>query len=359
MNQLIYQQQQNEMQQYMSRLENASRTEDDCLFVDKFPVSRDYGTPAPDELLAMQSSLGRRAAQDAGACRAASSLLAVGQINTPRDPWLAPTWACPGSRLASQSGPVPLDLFSLELVNEDDFWKLGDNVEREIFAEQFFSLEDDYVTSLESHESSGPFSPETQLVGGQMNPMYGTPSVVTNNSCYNSNEYCIAGDQVGNAFDESANQDAFLQHVFNVCNVGEPNEPAEVILPYDGMLENFEVYHTSVDQYWKKIKADQQLEFDLMSETKVTFVADANGNVVPMATVMLLVKSIQGVPCSKIMNVLLDSGGSASMISNKVLPTGATVKYESSSTLVNTLAGAVQSAGKVEVQGLHSCEGQE
>ena len=102
----------------MSRLGNASRNEED-LFVNKFPVSRDYGTPAPDELLAMQSSLGRRAAQDAGASRAVSSL-AVGQIE-PRDPWLAPKGACLRSRLASQSGPEPLDLFTLEFVSEDDF----------------------------------------------------------------------------------------------------------------------------------------------------------------------------------------------------------------------------------------------
>ena len=66
MNQLIYQQQQNEMQQYMSQLGNASRNEFD-LFANKFPVSTDYGTPNPDELLAMKSSLGGMAAQDAGA----------------------------------------------------------------------------------------------------------------------------------------------------------------------------------------------------------------------------------------------------------------------------------------------------
>ena len=89
-----------------------------------------------------------------------------------------------------------------------------------------------------------------------------------------------------------------------------------------------------------------------MSDAKVVFVTDANGNSVPMATIMMLVKSINGVPCSKIMNVLLDSGGSASMISKKVLPAGVKVTHDNSSTMIATLAGAVHSTGKVELQGL-------
>ena len=117
------------------------------------------------------------------------------------------------------------------------------------------------------------------------------------------------------------------------------------------MLENFEVFHSSVSEYLDKVQADKQMEFELLSEPQVVYVADANGRTVPMATVLMLVKSIQGVPCSKIMNVLLDSGGSASMISKKALPKGVQVDYGGKQ-IVATLAGHVESNGKVNLQGL-------
>ena len=49
---------------------------------------------------------------------------------------------------------------------------------------------------------------------------------------------------------------------------------------------------------------------------------DANGNCVPMATAYVLVKSIQGVPCSRLFKCLFDTGGTRSMAHRKVLPAG-------------------------------------
>ena len=308
-------------------------------------ITHDYGTPDPFELRTMQQGM---TAQDAGASRAVTH--AAGQ-NARASPPLAIKQSSSVTACKNDKGPVPFDLSVSELGSDDSFWMLSANAEREVFADQFFSLQDDYLNTLESYEPSSPFSPETQLMGGQFNPMFGTSSVVTNDYSYhNTDIYGFTGDYSGNAYEES--QDAFLQHVFHLCNNAEVHETPEITLPYDGMLQNFEIYHTSVQEYWDKLKADQQMEFELMSDAKVVFVTDANGNCVPMATVMMLVKSINGVPCSKIMNVLLDSGGSASMISKKVLPAGVKVTHDNSSTMIATLAGAVHSTGKVELQGL-------
>ena len=84
---------------------------------------------------------------------------------------------------------------------------------------------------------------------------------------------------------------------------------------------------------------EQQIGFEMFSEPVVAFVTDANGKIVPMATTMILVKKIQGVPCSRIMNVLFDSGGSALMINRKVLPYGVQVNHSEPGSLVSTLAG--------------------
>ena len=52
-------------------------------------------------------------------------------------------------------------------------------------------------------------------------------------------------------------------------------------------------------------------------EPVVIFVADANHKMVPMATSIIPVKKIQGVPYSQIIKVLFDSRVSTLMISKK------------------------------------------
>ena len=90
----------------------------------------------------------------------------------------------------------------------------------------------------------------------------------------------------------------------------------------------------------------------MLSEPVVTYITDANGKTVSMATTMILVKKIQGVPCSRIIKVLFDSGGSASMMSKKVIPRKVEVNHSGPTTLVSTLAGIIQLTDKVAVQGI-------
>ena len=240
-----------------------------------------------------------------------------------------------------------------------EFWKLGQNAKREIWVDQFFSLEEEYYETMSAFKPASTFHDPTQILKGQMNPSFDSRSIGTFSAFgevtttfdeASNNLYSFSGDYDGSAYEES-NQDAYLNHIYNVCSEGEDESPVQVELPYDGMLENFEVFHSSVSEYLDKVQADKQMEFELLSEPQVVYVADANGRTVPMATVMMLVKSIQGVPCSKIMNVLLDSGGSASMISKKALPKGVQVDYGGKQ-IVATLAGHVESNGKVNLQGL-------
>ena len=68
----------------------------------------------------------------------------------------------------------------------------------------------------------------------------------------------------------------------------------------------------------KKTLEDQQIKFEMLSNSVNTFVADTNEQSIPMTTTMILVKSIQGIPYSRVLKVLFNSDGSASMISRKV-----------------------------------------
>jgi len=72
---------------------------------------------------------------------------------------------------------------------------------------------------------------------------------------------------------------------------------------------------------------------------------DANGNCVPMATAYVLVKSIQGVPCSRLFKCLFDTGGTRSMAHRKVLPAGAVVTPMPDATMCNTIAGNYKPSG--------------
>ena len=70
-----------------------------------------------------------------------------------------------------------------------------------------------------------------------------------------------------------------------------------------------------------------------------------------MATVVIFAKFIQGVTCNCIMNVLLDSGGSTSMIGKNILVKGVNTN-KGGRFLVPTLVGQVNLTGKVQVQSL-------
>ena len=163
--------------------------------------------------------------------------------------------------------------------------------------------------------------------------------------------YSFTGDYNDNAFEDCHHQDAFLQHVYEVFR--DETEPSvEFDQPLAGMVAPYEGFHQSFQDKMDQSLKDQQIEFDMLSEPVVVYVSDANGKSTPMATAMILVKSIQGIPCSRIMKVLFDSGGSASMINSKALPRGVQVSYDHKTNLVQTLAGVMQPTGKVGVKGI-------
>lgn len=79
---------------------------------------------------------------------------------------------------------------------------------------------------------------------------------------------------------------------------------------------------------------------------------DETGQSTPMACGITLVKSIQGRPCSRLLKVLYDSGGSKSMIKKGILPKGARLSQSNSRILMNTLASTYALLGSVEIKGM-------
>ena len=63
---------------------------------------------------------------------------------------------------------------------------------------------------------------------------------------------------------------------------------------------------------------DQLIKFEMLSEPVITFETDTGGQSIPMATAIILVKATQGIPCSRVIKVLFDSEGSASIINKKI-----------------------------------------
>ena len=86
---------------------------------------------------------------------------------------------------------------------------------------------------------------------------------------------------------------------------------------------------------------------NIIREPKLVMATDRQGRTVPMASVVMVVKSLQGRPCSKLLRVLLDSGGSDSMCARHLIPNGARLDQIPTRTLMNTLAGTYAPMGSV------------
>ena len=87
-------------------------------------------------------------------------------------------------------------------------------------------------------------------------------------------------------------------------------------------------------------------------EPEIVMAVDETGHSTPMACGIMLVKSMQGKACSRMLKVLHDSGGSKSMIKKGTLPKGVRPTQSNSRMLVNTLAGTCAPLGSVEVKGM-------
>ena len=66
---------------------------------------------------------------------------------------------------------------------------------------------------------------------------------------------------------------------------------------------------------------EQGMKAELL-EPEIVMAVDETGQSTPMACGIMLVKSIQGKACSRLLKVLYDSGGSKSMIKKGTLPKG-------------------------------------
>ena len=79
---------------------------------------------------------------------------------------------------------------------------------------------------------------------------------------------------------------------------------------------------------------------------------DEAGHSTPMACGIMVVKSIQGRACSKLLRVLYDSGESKSTAKKNVLPKGVRLDANGPTTLMNTLAGPYAPLGSVYIKGI-------
>ena len=70
-----------------------------------------------------------------------------------------------------------------------------------------------------------------------------------------------------------------------------------------------------------------------------------------MACGIMVVKSIQGRACSRLLRILFDSGGSRTMIRRGVIPEGAQLD-QGETRVFDTLAGAMASLGSATVEGM-------
>ena len=96
---------------------------------------------------------------------------------------------------------------------------------------------------------------------------------------------------------------------------------------------------------------EPEMEVEIL-EPQIIMATDETGQTTPMACGIMLVKSIQGRPCSRLLKVLYDSGGSKSMIKKSILPKGIMLTQNNSRMLMNTLAGTYAPLGSVELKGM-------
>ena len=184
-----------------------------------------------------------------------------------------------------------------------------------------------YQAHIPEVDMFGPFNPS-------LPPAYSETAVV--------DPYGISC--VSNAFGNAQAEDQYLRYV-DEARLEQP-EPR-----FDELTRDAQ--QVSYKHRWSEFcREEEKIDYEMMSKPVVTFVVDAKGKSVPMATCYILVKSINGVPCGRLMKVLLDSGGSATLINRRALPKATTIDTSGSRTMVQTLAGNMAPIGRVRVEGL-------
>ena len=109
-------------------------------------------------------------------------------------------------------------------------------------------------------------------------------------------------------------EDEYLAQYYSQVRESENWTEAEVsdITYVYGYVTSAEIPIDHASEKWRK--------------PKVILTVDHQGQMTPMATGVMLVKDIAGKACSRVLEVLYNSGGSKSMCHSRVIPTGARIR---------------------------------
>ena len=101
-----------------------------------------------------------------------------------------------------------------------------------------------------------------------------------------------------------------------------------------------------------EVNLNNNVDTQLIGEPEVIMTTDSNGRSAPIAACLLVARKVQGRSCSKLLEVLLNTGGYKSMCHRNVIPRGARNTEAPSRTLMNTLTGTYAPFGTVSMEGL-------
>ena len=103
---------------------------------------------------------------------------------------------------------------------------------------------------------------------------------------------------------------------------------------------------------WFENPTEETNKIEIPPEPELVMAIDQHGQMTPMDSAVMVIKDLQGRPCSKLLRVLFDSGGSTSMIHRKAIPKGTRLNQTQSRTLMNTLAGPYAPLGSATAKGM-------
>ncbi len=88
----------------------------------------------------------------------------------------------------------------------------------------------------------------------------------------------------------------------------------------------------------------------ICSDIEVVMAADSKGNLQPMATCYVMVRSVNGKSAPRMLKALFDTGGTVSLGHRSIVPEGAVIAPPPDSSRCNTIAGTYQPAGQVTLE---------
>ena len=190
----------------------------------------------------------------------------------------------------------------------DSPWKLGDNDLKAIYSEYCFSELDSYLNSFPAAEDMVNCE-----ILNHMSPVH---------------EHFMT---------DNAHVSSLLKDTFDWDAFGSTSE---------------QVYlYECPDQYDVAAGPEERL-LEFATPPKLVYAVDAKGNTVPLATALMMVKSVQGVATSRLLRVLFDSGGSVDLAHRRICPQGTSPDRLLDATMVRTLAGCMTPLGELSIEGM-------